>query len=137
MCQSLPEKTLLFAADREPSEVFTAYTGDETLRIGSFDDDFAFLLNVATGEVLFGMDGDPEPVFANTSLSAFGACLRWVDAEFPFCSESDDTSVKMAAGERGRQFLRSVDPACVGAADGFWTSFAHDVETGDYYEGSL
>ncbi|ORT54063.1 SUKH-4 family immunity protein [Streptomyces sp. CB03238] len=132
----LPESTILFEADREPSEVFSTEIGDEILRIGSFDDDFDFFLDVGTGEVLFGTDRDPEPVFANTSLSAFVACVRWVDAEFPFYSSSDDTQVKWAAGQQAREVLRSVDLACIEAPEGFWTSFAHDVAIGDYYEGS-
>ncbi|MER7107894.1 SUKH-4 family immunity protein [Streptomyces sp. NPDC000229] len=135
--QGMPTLAILFEADPQPSEVFSTDAGDEILRIGSFDGDFDFFLNVDTGEVLFGMDRDPDPVFANTSLSAFVACLRWVDAKFPFYSSPDDTSVKLAAGQRVREFLRSVDPACVEAPEGFWKSFVHDVESGDYYEGSF
>lgn len=133
----LPEDSLLFEADREGAGVFTTDAGQEVLRIGSFDEDFRFFVDIRSGEVLFGLEQDPAPSFANASLAVFVECLRWIDRELPCYSLEDDSAVKAAAGERVLGFLRSVDPEAVGAADGFWTSFAQDVGIGDYHEGAL
>lgn len=137
MDQGLPKSAILFEADREPADVFTTDAGKNIVRVGSFEDDFSFFVDVDSGQVVFGMDRDPEPTPANSSLIAFAACLRWVDDEFPFYSLEDDSSVKIAMGRRALEFLRSTDPDCVNSADGFWASFVHDVEIGDYYAGSL
>lgn len=133
----LPEASLLFEADQGEPGIFATDAGEEVLIIGSFDEDFYFFVNIRSGEVLFGLEQDPEPSFANSSLADFVECLRWVDREFPFYSFEDDSAVKATAGDRVLGFLHSVDPECVSAADGFWMSFVQDVGIGDYYEGAL
>lgn len=133
----IPVSTILFEAERLTSRTFAANTGQNFVRIGSFDDDFHFFLGVDSGSVYFGVDEDEEPAFGNSRLSDFVECILWVEREFPFYSIDDETSKKREAGLRVSDFLRSTDPICLDMQGGFWMQFVHDVEIGDYYEGSL
>lgn len=135
--QGLPQSSLLFTAVEEPSGSFTTDAGSEVIQIGYFDDDFCFYIDVDRGQVLFGLEGDEEPAFANETLDGFVSCLREFDARYPFYSAGDIGEVKQVAGRDLRAGLEVIDPMCVASAENFWSSIIHDVSIGDYHEGSL
>jgi hypothetical protein len=133
----LPSETLLFEAETAEAEVYATSSGKRLLRIGNFDEEFRFFVDVDKGAVYFGLDEDESPSFSNVSLAAFVACVAWVEGKFPFYSFGDSMEVKRAAGRMAADSLRDIDPVALDTEGGFWSSFVHDVAIGDYYEGAL
>jgi hypothetical protein len=135
--RGIPSETLLFVACAAGAEPYVTGSGQKLLYIGDFDEDFRFFVDVNTGSIYFGLDGDESPAFSNVSLAAFVACILWVEDKFPFYAFGDSIEMKRAAGQMAANSLRDIDPIALDVEGGFWSSFVHDVAIGDYYEGSL
>ena len=133
----------VFRADVRATDIVRP-DGSSLLRFGATRLSSALTLQPSTGEVVWINDaeatvwrGRPVPwseVVANSSLELFVETARVVTARFPFYERRaamDGDAQCAAAATDLRRLIAAVDAPAT-SEGGLWSTFADDVETGDF-----
>ena len=85
----------------------------------------------APGNINIQRLSQPPPGFVNSSLKAFVECIRVAIVRFPYYSREAELEERRQVAKELMRLLQPVDPPAL-EPDCFWSTFADDVENGDF-----
>lgn len=103
----------------------------EYVAFGTSDMDGSVCIKIDSKEIFFMADDIHEPLFVNSSLVHFSACVEVVVKRFPFYSELDSSEEHALVAEGLEELVEKIDPA-LRKIQSYWFEAFSDISIGDY-----